>query len=118
MDLSRTIQFDEVADLYDAYVNVDLDIRFFIQEARRVGGKTLELMCGTGRVSIPLLQAGVDLTCVDCSKHMLARLHETADASNRRATRRRAAGAARLSWEIPAPAAGTIDSRAPARGGP
>ena len=76
MDISRTIQFDEVADLYDAYVDVDLDIRFFIQEARRMGGKTLELMCGTGRVSIPLLQAGVDLTCVDYSKHMLARLHE------------------------------------------
>ena len=74
--MSQVIQFDEVADLYDVYVNVDLDINFFIQEAKRVGGKTLELTCGTGRVSIPLLQAGVDLTCVDYSKQMLGKLHE------------------------------------------
>jgi SAM-dependent methyltransferase len=41
-----------------------------------VQGKVLELMCGTGRVSIPLLEAGVDLTCVDASAGMLARLEE------------------------------------------
>src|SRR3712207_2127155 len=33
-------------------------------------------MCGTGRVSVPLLEAGVDLTCVDASEGMLARLEE------------------------------------------
>ena len=34
------------------------------------------MMCGTGRVSVPLLEAGVDLTCVDASEGMLARLEE------------------------------------------
>lgn len=33
-------------------------------------------MCGTGRVSLPLIAAGADLTCVDASEGMLARLEE------------------------------------------
>jgi SAM-dependent methyltransferase len=70
------IDYDSVADIYDLYVTSDLDIGFYLEEATKVGGKILELMCGTGRVSIPLLEAGVDLTCVDASEGMLARLEE------------------------------------------
>jgi ubiquinone/menaquinone biosynthesis C-methylase UbiE len=75
----HSIQFDKVADLYDNYVKVDLDINFFLREAKKIGGKVLELTCGTGRVSIPLLRAGVDLTCVDYSEGMLAVLREKLD---------------------------------------
>ena len=70
------IDYDRVADVYDLYVTTDLDVGFYVQEATKVQGKVLELMCGTGRVSIPLLEAGVDLTCVDASAGMLARLEE------------------------------------------
>jgi SAM-dependent methyltransferase len=70
------IDYDRVADIYDLYVTSDLDIGFYVEEATNVQGKVLELMCGTGRVSIPLLEAGVDLTCVDASAGMLARLEE------------------------------------------
>jgi ubiquinone/menaquinone biosynthesis C-methylase UbiE len=70
------IDYDRVADIYDLYVTSDLDIGFFVEEAGKVRGKVLELMCGTGRVSVPLLEAGVDLTCVDASEGMLARLEE------------------------------------------
>jgi SAM-dependent methyltransferase len=70
------IDYDRVADIYDLYVTSDLDIGFYREEATKAQGKVLELMCGTGRVSIPLLEAGVDLTCVDASKGMLARLEE------------------------------------------
>jgi SAM-dependent methyltransferase len=70
------IDYDRVADVYDLYVTTDLDIGFYVEEATKVQGKVLELMCGTGRVSIPLLEAGVDLTCVDASAGMLARLEE------------------------------------------
>jgi len=70
------IDYDRVADIYDLYVTSDLDIGFYVEEATKVQGKVLELMCGTGRVSIPLLEAGVDLTCVDASAGMLARLEE------------------------------------------
>jgi SAM-dependent methyltransferase len=70
------IDYDRVSDVYDLYVTSDLDVGFYIEEAGKVGGKVLELMCGTGRVSIPLLEAGVDLTCIDASEGMLARLEE------------------------------------------
>jgi SAM-dependent methyltransferase len=68
----QPIVFDEIADLYDAYVTVDFDVPFFLDEAHRSGGRVLELTSGTGRVSLPLLQAGIDLTCVDYSAKMLA----------------------------------------------
>lgn len=68
------IRYDDVADLYDLHVTVDLDIAFFIAEARRANGKVLELMAGTGRVSVPLVEAGISLTCVDASERMLERL--------------------------------------------
>ena len=70
--MPEPIKFDEVADLYDYYVNVDFDAGFFIDEARKSGGAVLELTSGTGRLSIPLLKAGIDLTCVDYSEKMLA----------------------------------------------
>jgi len=71
------IDYDRVADVYALYVTSDLDIAFYVTEAGKAqGGKVLELMCGTGRVSIPLLEAGVNLSCVDASEGMLARLEE------------------------------------------
>jgi SAM-dependent methyltransferase len=70
------IDYDRVTDIYDLYVTTDLDIGFYVEEATEVRGKVLELMCGTGRVSVPLLEAGVDLTCVDASEEMLVRLKE------------------------------------------
>jgi SAM-dependent methyltransferase len=66
--------YDSIADLYDVYVETDLDVPFFLDEAQRISGEALELMAGTGRVSIPLIEAGVPLTCVDYSAGMLDRL--------------------------------------------
>ena len=68
--------FSRIADLYDTYVQVDFDIPFFLQETRKTSGEVLELMSGTGRVSLPLVQAGVRLTCVDKSAEMLAVLRQ------------------------------------------
>jgi SAM-dependent methyltransferase len=65
------IDYDRIADLYDLYVRADFDVPFFLREAEKVRGKVLELMAGTGRLSLPLLEAGVDLTCVDASRAML-----------------------------------------------
>jgi SAM-dependent methyltransferase len=69
--MKQSINFDSVADLYDWYVNVDFDIPFFLKETEKYTGEILELMCGTGRVSIPLLETGRKMTCVDYSKRML-----------------------------------------------
>lgn len=73
---TKTIQFDSVADIYDTYVRADFDIPFWLSESKSLKGKVLELACGTGRVSIPLLKAGVDLSCVDYAPGMLARFRE------------------------------------------
>ncbi len=69
--MKRNIEFDKVADIYDYYVRVDFDIPFFIKETENSDDEILELMCGTGRVSIPLLKAGRKMTCVDYSQNML-----------------------------------------------
>ena len=70
---------------YDA-LNSDLiaDIPFYVKEARRaaeysphgnergkVGRQVLELACGTGRLTIPIAQSGVQITGLDLSPSML-----------------------------------------------
>ena len=69
--MEQPIKFDLVADLYDSYVTVNLDLPFFLEETSGFDGEILELMCGTGRVSIPLLESGKKLCCVDYSTKML-----------------------------------------------
>ena len=67
----KSIDFGFIADLYDTYVTVDFDIDFYRRLSKECKGKCLELMCGTGRVSLPLLKQNIDLTCVDYSDEML-----------------------------------------------
>jgi len=64
--------YDIIADLYDIFADFTSDIDFFINETKKTSGMVLELMSGTGRVSIPLLEAGVKLTCVDMSPKLNA----------------------------------------------
>lgn len=68
--------YSDIADLYDIYVPATFDIPFFVEETKRATGEVLELMAGTGRVSIPMLEAGVRLTCVDSSEEMNAILRD------------------------------------------
>jgi SAM-dependent methyltransferase len=74
-----------VADLYDDYVTATADIPFFVDEVRRAGGPVLELMAGTGRISLPLARARARLTCVDLSGPMLNRLRAKLAAEGLRA---------------------------------
>ncbi|MBI4675795.1 MAG: class I SAM-dependent methyltransferase [Chloroflexi bacterium] len=80
--MNDAIPWESVADLYDAYVQTTLDVPFFLDATRDVQGEVLELMSGTGRVSLPLIEAGVRLTCVDYSAEMLKRLEEKLAARN------------------------------------
>lgn len=79
--------YDSIADIYDAFVQTDLDIPFFLEEAHRVNGDILELMAGTGRVSLPLAEALVEtaarLTCIDQSAEMLGVLRRKLERQGR-----------------------------------
>ena len=64
--------YDQWAEIYDSvYSYVREDIPFYVEEARRAGGPVLELGCGTGRVAIPMAEAGVDVVGLDSSSAML-----------------------------------------------
>jgi SAM-dependent methyltransferase len=51
---------------------------FYLALAQEMGGPVLELGCGTGRFTIPLVQAGSDVTGLDIAPTMLARAREKA----------------------------------------
>jgi SAM-dependent methyltransferase len=70
----KSIDFDRVARYYDAHVRTDIDLRFWVEQCRGHAGPHLELMCGTGRISLAILRAGIELCCVDYSAQLLARL--------------------------------------------
>ncbi len=54
------------------------DVRFFCDIAEQYGGPVLEYGAGTGRVTLSLAKAGVDVTAVDLSQPMLKRLESNA----------------------------------------
>jgi ubiquinone/menaquinone biosynthesis C-methylase UbiE len=47
------------------------DVAFYERLARETGGPVLELACGTGRLTLPLAEKGLDITGVDISEGML-----------------------------------------------
>ena len=75
--MTQSEGYDEylsVAELYDhviPYRNRP-DVTFFVEAAKQSGGPVLEAGCGTGRVLIPTAKAGIEVTGLDLSPHMLA----------------------------------------------
>ena len=51
------------------------DVAFWERLAAAQDGRVLELGCGTGRITVPLARAGVDIVGIDRSAEMLARGH-------------------------------------------
>jgi SAM-dependent methyltransferase len=74
--------YDPSYDLFDAgiydhvHTGVEGDVAFYVEEARKAGGPVLELGCGTGRILIPIAEAGIDIVGLDLSRNMLAVLRE------------------------------------------
>lgn len=70
-------EFDPFARYYDAdFADHVEDLDFYRQLARRCDGPLLELMCGSGRVLLPLAQDGHQLVGIDISPAMLNRCRQ------------------------------------------
>lgn len=66
-----------LARLYDVDLLDDPgDIDLYIALAARTGGPILELAAGSGRIAVPLVEAGYEVTAVDIEPAMLARLRD------------------------------------------
>jgi SAM-dependent methyltransferase len=69
---------DAYDELYEHVSDVDATVRFLDDIAREATGgspaRVLELAAGTGRIAIPLAARGHDVTALDISADMLARL--------------------------------------------
>ena len=68
------VDYEKLAPFYDRLVADDDDVEFFVNLSRQAPGRVIELMAGSGRVSIPVASEDVPLTCVDSSPAMLAEL--------------------------------------------
>ena len=62
----------DYAEYYDVDHSPQIDIPFYLEYAQQCGSPVLELACGTGRVLIPLAEAGLEMYGIDLSENMLA----------------------------------------------
>jgi SAM-dependent methyltransferase len=60
-----------MAERWAEFNNDAPEVPFFLQAIRRYGQPVLDLACGTGRVLLPLLRAGIDIDGADISADML-----------------------------------------------
>ena len=80
---SPAAAFDIIAEFYDddmGRTNPGDDIVFYTKHALAGSGPVLELGCGTGRISLPLVRAGCQVAGIDVSRRMLEALRCKADA--------------------------------------
>lgn len=79
-EMTARSPFDDGAR-YDTWMQgVDYGVGFYRDLAVAAGGPCLEIACGTGRIMLPCLQAGVDVDGLDLYEPMLVRLREKAAA--------------------------------------
>ena len=64
--------YDRIAPFYDPWSrSVTEDVAFYVDKALASGGPVVELAVGTGRIAVPIAQAGVPVIGVDSSPAML-----------------------------------------------
>jgi SAM-dependent methyltransferase len=72
--------YDRIAPFYDPWSrSVTEDVGFYVEHALASGGPVVELAVGTGRIAIPIAEAGVPVIGVDTSPAMLAVARSAAD---------------------------------------
>jgi SAM-dependent methyltransferase len=66
-------EYDHLADLYDLEYAHDYDLPFWLSLAEREAGPVIEWGAGTGRIAVPLGDAGHHMTAVEVSAEMVER---------------------------------------------
>jgi len=66
------------ADFYDSYVQYNFDVDIYLELIGLYGTNVLEFGCGSGRITIPLLRKGVNVTGIDTSADMVNLLFQKA----------------------------------------
>ena len=70
----------EDAEFYDQeFANREYEIPFFLKQAKLAGGPVLEVACGTGRITLPIARAGIEITGLDISLPMLEQARRKAE---------------------------------------
>jgi len=66
-------EYDRIdASFYDYYATgLEGDQKFYVEEALIAGSPVLELACGTGRILIPIAEAGISIVGLDLAPSML-----------------------------------------------
>ena len=72
--------FDDAREYDRIFDTLDFDVAFWRGLAAAARGPVLDIGCGTGRITLPMLAAGADVDGLDASRPMLARLEEKARA--------------------------------------
>jgi SAM-dependent methyltransferase len=80
METPRPSPFDD-GELFDRMcATLDYGVDFYVEVAKEAGGPVLEVACGTGRVLLRCLEAGVDVEGLDLYPPMLETLRRKAQA--------------------------------------
>jgi len=74
-----TAHYDDAGYYDESYQDHRADVTFYLQTALEHGGPVLELGCGTGRITLPLARAGIDVVGVDASEEMLEAAQDKLD---------------------------------------
>ncbi|MCA1848973.1 MAG: class I SAM-dependent methyltransferase, partial [Actinobacteria bacterium] len=64
-------EYDPLASLYELEYPHDYDVPLWLALAGREGGPIVEWGAGTGRIAIPLAEAGFEVTAVELSERMV-----------------------------------------------
>jgi len=63
--------YDNFSRIYDLVYDFTDDVDFYLRLAKRFPGRVLEIGCGSGRITLPLARAGLEVTGIDNSSNML-----------------------------------------------
>lgn len=69
--MNAAVSLYDLPEVYDRAIPPGPCERFYRALAEAAGGPVLELACGTGRLTVPLAEAGVEMTGLDRSPAML-----------------------------------------------